>query len=90
MIRNTSKNSKKAPGATITLGSATSDNPVFRVSKQCSSTLAPTKSYKVGVTFAPTSTTTETGHLIVPNNSDTGTLMIPLTGTGKAPKVKKK
>ena len=70
----------------VTTESATAP---FAVSSQCSTSLAPGKSCKVSVTFSPTDTMAQSGELIV-NDDETGEPQkIPLSGTGKAPKVKK-
>jgi subtilase family serine protease len=83
--------SSKKDGASVTIGSATSSNPVFMVTEQCSpATLAPGKSCKIGVTFKPTSTTAETGELTITDNAPGSPQHVALSGTGKAPKVKKK
>jgi sugar lactone lactonase YvrE len=61
----------------------------FAVTSQCITSLAPGKSCKVSVTFSPTDTTAQSGELII-NDDETGEPQkIPLSGTGKARKVKK-
>jgi subtilase family serine protease len=83
------KSSKKS-GASATIGTATSSNPVFTVTQQCSpATLAPGKSCKIAVTFTPTSATPETGELTIEDNAAGSQQRVPLSGTGKAPNVKK-
>ena len=82
--------SSKKSGTSATIASATSSNSVFVVTQQCSpATLAPGKSCKIGVTFKPTSTTPETGELIITDNAEGSQQRVTLSGTGKAPKVKK-
>ncbi len=82
--------SPKKGGASATIGSATSNNSVFVVTEQCSpATLAPGKSCKIAVTFKPTGTTAETGELTITDNAAGSPQHVALSGTGKAPKVKK-
>src|SRR5262249_23273676 len=89
-ITNKSKHSKKVPGISIAVGAAVANNSAFAVSAQCATTpLPPGKSCKIEVTFTPPSTSAQTGMLMIPNDSDSGELRIPLEGAGKAPKVKK-
>jgi len=56
------------------------------VTKQCIKPLAPGKTCEVSVTFTPPDTTLQTGHLIVDDDAIGAPQMIPLSGTGKAPK----
>lgn len=83
--------SPKKSGASATIGSATSSNSVFLVTQQCSpATLAPGKSCKIAVEFKPTNTTPQTGELTITDNASGSPQHVALSGTGKAPKVKKK
>jgi subtilase family serine protease len=82
--------SPKNGGASATIGTAISNNPVFVVTEQCSpATLAPGKSCKIDVTFKPTGTTAETGELTITDNAAGSPQHVALSGAGKAPKVKK-
>jgi hypothetical protein len=54
----------------------------------CPAMLEPAKSCKVMVTFTPIDTTPQTGTLTIPTNGE-GPPSVPLSGTGKALKVKK-
>ncbi|HUY27565.1 MAG TPA: S53 family peptidase [Candidatus Binataceae bacterium] len=82
--------SSKKGGATATIGIATTTNPVFAVTSQCApAVLAPGKSCKIFVTFAPTDTTPASGNLMINDDAIGSPQSIPLSGTGKAPKVKK-
>ncbi|MGC1343791.1 MAG: protease pro-enzyme activation domain-containing protein [Candidatus Binataceae bacterium] len=86
-VKNTSP---KKGGASATIGTAISNNPVFAVTEQCSpATLAPGKSCKIDVTFKPTGTTAETGELTITDNAAGSPQHVALSGTGKPPKVKK-
>lgn len=89
-ITNESKHSRKVAGVSVAIGTAATSNSAFAVSGQCTTTpLPPGKSCKIEVTFTPPSTTPQTGALMIPNDSDSGELMVQLEGTGKAPKVKR-
>jgi hypothetical protein len=61
----------------------------FAVKSECSKTLAPGKSCKVEVIFSPTDTTEQSGQLTINDDASGAPQKIPLSGTGKAPKVKK-
>ena len=64
--------------------------PPFAVTSKCiEKVLAPGKSCKIKVTFAPTDTTPATGSLIVFDSASATFQSVPLSGTGKAPKQKK-
>jgi hypothetical protein len=81
--------SPKKGGPTVVLGSVTTDNPRFKVVKQCSpSTLPPGKSCQIFVSFSPIDTTAQTGHLIVNDNAVGSPQMSALSGTGKMKKGK--
>ena len=59
----------------------------FAVKTQCIKTLAPGKSCKVSVTFTPPNDTTEqSGKLTINDDAAEAPQMVPLSGTGKAPK----
>ncbi len=58
----------------------------FAVKTQCIKTLAPGKTCNVSVTFTPPDTTPQSGELIVNDDAMGAPQMIPLSGTGKAPK----
>ncbi len=79
--------SKKSAVSVIVTGESAA--APFAVSSECVTSLAPGKSCKVSVTFNPTDTSAQSGELII-NDDETGEpQQIPLSGTGKAPKVKK-
>jgi hypothetical protein len=78
----------KKSAITVSITSESTAAP-FAVSIECVTSLAPGKSCKVLVTFSPTNTTEQSRELTI-NDDKTGALqMIPLSGTGKAPKTKK-
>jgi sugar lactone lactonase YvrE len=84
-IKNTA--SKKSAITVVVTGESAA--APFAVSSKCVTSLAPGKSCKVSVTFNPTDATAQSGELII-NDDETGEpQQIPLSGTGKAPKVKK-
>jgi Beta-propeller repeat/Abnormal spindle-like microcephaly-assoc'd, ASPM-SPD-2-Hydin len=82
--------STKKSGAVLNVTMATTNNPAFQVTGQCApSVLTAGKSCKIDVTFMPTNTTPQTGTLTIEDNGSGGSQTVPLSGTGKAPKVKK-
>jgi hypothetical protein len=66
----------------MVIGETTTGAP-FAVASQCDKLLAPGKSCKIEVTFAPTDTTPQTGNLIVHDNASGNPQTVPLSGTGK-------
>ncbi len=85
----TIKNGASKKSAITVLVTGESAAAPFAVSSECSTSLAPGKSCKVSVTFSPTDTSAQSGELII-NDDETGEpQQIPLSGTGKAAKVKK-
>jgi sugar lactone lactonase YvrE len=77
-------NSKKSHlSAVIMMETATAP---FAVKSQCHKTLAPGKSCKVLVTFAPQNTRPQTGMLMIYDDVVGSPQLITLTGTGKAGK----
>jgi hypothetical protein len=81
--------SSKKSGDILTVGQANTDNSVFKVTTQCSpAVLTPGKSCKIFVTFTPANTTPVAGHLIINDSGAGAPQMVPLSGTGKAPKKK--
>ncbi|MGC1399114.1 choice-of-anchor D domain-containing protein [Candidatus Binatus sp.] len=84
-IKNTSPKKSKID---IMVNGETTDSP-FAVKTQCDKVLAPGKSCKVFVTFTPPDTSLQTGQLTVTDDATGNPQVIPLSGTGKAPKVKK-
>ena len=82
--------SPKKSGIDVAVTSETTATAApFAVKTQCVKTLAPGKKCKVVVTFSPTDTTPQSGKLIVNDSAMGAPQMIPIFGTGKAPKVKK-
>jgi N-acetylneuraminic acid mutarotase len=85
-IRNAA-NRKIGMGAVIEGASAA--DPFFTIKNECPmppATLAAGKSCKLSVTFKPIDGTPHTDTLKIPTDSPEGTLMVPLTGTGKVRK----
>ena len=82
MIKN---GSSKKSGIAITITGETAAAP-FAVSKQCITTLAPGKSCRVSVTFAPPDTSQQTGELIINDDVAGAPQIRRLSGTGKAAK----
>ena len=88
----TIKNDVSAKRGTAALieGVSNSD-PRFKLINECPlapAPLAPGKSCKISVTFEPSDGTLQSDTLTISNDTAEGTLKIPLTGTGKVPKVK--
>jgi hypothetical protein len=80
--------SSKKSAITVSISSESADAP-FAVSSECLTSLDLGRSCKVLVTFSPANTTEQSGELII-NDDETGApQMIPLSGSGKAPKTKK-
>jgi hypothetical protein len=84
-IKNTSP--KKSKISISVTGESTS--PPFAVKSQCDKILAPGKSCKVSVTFTPPDTLPHMGSLTVNDDATGNPQTVSLSGTGKAPKVKK-
>jgi hypothetical protein len=84
-IKNTSPKKSKID---IMITGETTSSP-FAVKTQCDKELAPGKSCKVFVTFTPPDTSLQTGELTISDDATGNPQEIPLSGTGKAPKVKK-
>ncbi len=84
-IKNTS--GKKGAAVTITMESASPST--FAVKSQCAKTLPPGKSCEVSVTFSPNDTSEQTGQLMIVDELAGSPQSVGLSGTGKAPKVKK-
>jgi sugar lactone lactonase YvrE len=81
------KSSKKS-AITVSITGGSTAAP-FAATTQCSTPLAPGESCKVSVTFSPTDTTAQIGELIINDDEAGGAQHLRLSGTGKAPKVKK-
>jgi hypothetical protein len=79
--------SPKKSGLVISVLGETTDTP-FAVSTECVTTLEPGQSCKVEVTFTPTDGLEHSGQLIISDDVLGALQIIPLTGTGKVPKVK--
>jgi hypothetical protein len=80
--------SKKSKADVIIDGEST--GLPFEIKKACAKTLDPGKSCDVEVTFtAPENTTPQTGALLIIDDATGSPQTVTLSGTGKAPKVKK-
>ena len=77
--------SSKKSKISVTITGETTGAP-FAVKTQCIKSLAPGKTCNVSVTFTPPDTTLQQGDLIVNDDAMGAPQMIPLSGTGKAPK----
>ena len=88
----TIKNDVSAKHGTAALIEGVSNSDLrFKLANGCPLAPAPLaagKSCKISVTFEPSDGTLQSDILTIPNDTAEGTLKIPLTGTGKVPKVK--
>jgi hypothetical protein len=82
----TIKNSSPKKSAITVLVTGELAASPFAVTSQCKTSLAPGKSCKVSVTFTPPDTTPQNGELTINDDAVGAPQMIPLSGTGKAPK----
>lgn len=97
-VTNQSKNSKKSPGPTITIGESSitpslAGDTSFKVTQQCTpAQLPPGKSCEGMITFAPTEDETASYSetlMVTTSIQSSPTLTTPLSGTFKAAKPKK-
>lgn len=80
----------KRTGLPVNITMETSTSPaVFGLKSECKTTLAPGKSCKASVTFAPQDTSAQKGTLKIFDNVAGQPQTVGLSGTGKAPKQKK-
>jgi hypothetical protein len=80
---------KKKKGLAVSIGMETASPSVFVVKSECQEMLAPGKKCKLLVTFSPTDTTPQTGTLMIFDNAIGAPQTVSMSGTGKAPPVKK-
>ena len=73
---------------TVAVAMQTASPSIFTLKSGCEKTLAPGESCKVKVTLKPTTTTPQTGVLMVYDNLPNSPQPVPLSGTGKPPKAK--
>jgi hypothetical protein len=72
----------------VVVAMQTASPSVFALKSECDKTLEPGKSCKVKVTFKPTSTTPQSGELMIYDNLTNSPQSVPLSGTGRAAKEK--
>ncbi len=77
--------SSKKSKITVTITGETAAAP-FAVKTECIKALAPGKTCNVSVTFTPPDDAAHSGELIINDDAMDAPQMIPLSGTGKAPK----
>ena len=85
----TKSSSSKSSKISVTITGETTSVAAFAVKTPCIKTLAPGKTCEVTVTFTPPDDGVHSGDLIVNDDAMDAPQMIPLSGTGKAPKQKK-
>lgn len=79
----TIKNTSATKIDVTVMGETETGDTTFSVKPQCMKKLSKGKSCKVSVTFKPTNTTPQMGHLIVTDDALGSPQSVPLMGTGK-------